>query len=238
MNLLLLEDSDRLDNGDYRIDGRRATHIRKVLKTEVGQTLRAGLLNAGRGRAELLGDDGEAMTVAFTETDPAPAPLPLRLILALPRPPMLRRLLLEATTLGIKDIVLLNSYRVEKSFWQTPELGSDKIREKLILGLEQAGDTVLPRVHLQTHFRPFVEDELPCFARDSRCLLAHPGDTPMAPADLTEPVTLAIGPEGGWIDYEVDWFREQGFECVSFGERILRVETAVTAMVGRVMRLA
>lgn len=238
MNLLLLEDSDRLENGEYRIDGRRAAHIRKVLKMAPGDRLRAGALSGGRGRAEILADDGEALTLAFMETDLAPAPLPLRLILALPRPPMLRRLLVDATTLGIKDIVLLNSHRVEKSFWQTPELESTKIREKLLLGLEQAGDTVLPRVHLQQYFRPFVEDELPCFARDSRCLLAHPGDYTMAPADLDEPVTLAIGPEGGWIDYEVDWFVEQGFECVGFGERILRVETAVPALIGRIMKLA
>lgn len=237
MNLLLLHDHDRLSGNDYRIDDRRAVHIRKVLKLEPGATLRAGLLNGGRGRAQLLDDDGQSLTLQFRESEPAPRPLPLRLVLALPRPPMLRRLLVEITSLGIKDIVLLNSYRVEKSFWQTPELASEKIREKLLLGLEQAGDTLMPRVHLQTHFRPFVEDELPCFARDSRCLLAHPGDYPMAPADLNEPVTLAVGPEGGWIDYELDWFQEQGFECVSFGERILRVETAVTALVGRIARL-
>lgn len=237
MNLLLLEESDRLNNGDYRIDGRRAVHIRKVLKMAPGDSLRAGRLNGGRGRAEIRDDDGEGLALAFTEAEPAPEPLPLRLILALPRPPMLRRLLVDATTLGIKDIVLLNSHRVEKSFWQTPELDSAKIREKLLLGLEQAGDTVLPRVHLQTHFRPFIEDELPCFARESRGLLAHPGDYPMAPTDLDEPVTLAIGPEGGWIDYEVDWFVEQGFQCVGFGARILRVETAVPALIGRIARL-
>jgi RsmE family RNA methyltransferase len=237
MNLLLLDDSDRRDDGTWRVTGRRAEHIRKVLRLEPGDRLRAGLLNGPRGRARVLALYEDAADLAFEAEREAPPALPLCLIVALPRPPMLRRLLVDITTLGIKDLVLVHSHRVEKSFWQSPELGADKIRDKLITGLEQAGDTRLPRVHLQPYFRPFVEDELPCFARDSRCLLAHPGDDAAMPCDLTEPVTLAVGPEGGWIDYEVDWFRDQGFACVGLGERILKVDTAVPTLVGRIMRL-
>lgn len=237
MNLLLLEDTDRRDDGTWRVTGRRAEHIRRVLGLNACDALRAGLLNGPRGTARVRALDTEGAVLDFEAEHAAPEPLPLRLILALPRPAMLRRTLIDATSLGIKDLVLVHSHRVEKSFWQSPELGADRIREKLLLGLEQAGDTLLPRVHLQRYFRPFVEDELPCFARDSRCLLAHPGDDAAMPCDLTEPVTLAIGPEGGWIDYEVDWFREQGFACVGLGERILKVDTALPALVGRIMRL-
>ena len=237
MNLLLLEDTDRRDDGTWRVTGRRAEHIRRVLGLDAGDALRAGLLNGARGTARVRDLDAEGAVLDFEAERAAPEPLPLRLILALPRPAMLRRTLIDATSLGIKDLVLVHSHRVEKSFWQSPELEADKIREKLLLGLEQAGDTLLPRVHLQRWFRPFVEDELPCFARDSRCLLAHPGDDAAMPCDLTEAVTLAIGPEGGWIDHEVDWFREQGFACVGLGERILKVDTALPTLVGRIMRL-
>ena len=57
------------------------------------------------------------------------------------------------------------------------------------------------------------------------------------PQDLTEAVTLAIGPEGGWTEYETEQFVSRGFAQHSFGQRILRVETAVSALVGRLMRL-
>lgn len=237
MNLLLLEDGDRRDDGGWCVDGRRAAHIRRVLGAEPGSRLRAGLLNGPVGSARVRAFDAEGVSLDFEPGGNAPDPLPLRLILALPRPAMLRRTLIDATTLGIKDIVLLHSHRVEKSFWQSPELGADKLREKLLLGLEQAGDTLMPRVHLQRYFRSFVEDELPCFARDSRRLLAHPGNGVGLPCDLAEPVTLALGPEGGWIEHEVAWFREQGFSGISLGERILKVDTALPALVGRIMRL-
>ncbi|EPN13307.1 16S ribosomal RNA methyltransferase RsmE [Pseudomonas syringae pv. actinidiae ICMP 18804] len=44
---------------------------------------------------------------------------------------------------------------------------------------------------------------------------------------------MAIGPEGGWIPYEVDLLRQSGLQPVQLGERILRVETAVTALLAR-----
>ncbi|MDY3198950.1 MAG: 16S rRNA (uracil(1498)-N(3))-methyltransferase, partial [Pseudomonadaceae bacterium] len=164
---------------------------------------------------------------------PPPPKLPLTLLLAMPRPKMFRRILQHCATLGVAQIVLLNSYRVEKSFWQTPFLQPDSIRENLLLGLEQARDTVLPELHIEKRFKPFVEDRLPELLGDSLGLVAHPGDYPPCPRAVDGAVTLAIGPEGGWIAYEVDKLIEAGLQPVQLGERILRVETAVTALVAR-----
>ena len=72
----------------------------------------------------------------------------LALLLALPRPKMLKRVLQSVTSLGVKQLYLLNSYRVEKSYWGSPLLQADKLQEQLLLGLEQACDTILPQVHL------------------------------------------------------------------------------------------
>ncbi|NNK13102.1 MAG: RNA methyltransferase, partial [Desulfofustis sp.] len=44
------------------------------------------------------------------------------------------------------------------------------------------------------------------------------------------PVLMAIGPEGGWNEYELEQMRTRGFDQFSLGHRILRVETAVTAV--------
>lgn len=237
MNLLLLHPEDRLDGDRWSITDRRARHIRDVLGLTTGASLRAGLINDGIGEATLLGDDGQSMTLSFRPTLAPPPPLPLTLILALPRPKMLKRILIDASSLGIKRIILLNSWKVEKSYWHTPELHAGLLREKLILGLEQSGDTQMPELLLRDRFKPFVEDELPALIAGSRALLAHPGDYPDMPVALSEAVTLAIGPEGGWTDYEAGLLRNNGFQCHRFGQRILRVETALPALIGRLMQL-
>jgi RsmE family RNA methyltransferase len=50
------------------------------------------------------------------------------------------------------------------------------------------------------------------------------------------PVTLAIGPEGGFTDYELECLTGSGFESIILGPRILRTEQAVPAFLGRLMK--
>ena len=233
MNLLLLEQQDSIDTDRVRISGRRRQHLLEVHKVAVGKVLKAGLIDGPMGTATVQSVSGSAIELQTDLNTEPPAPLPLTLILALPRPKMLRRVLQTVATMGVKQLYLVNSYRVEKSFWQSPFLQPDAIREQLILGLEQGCDTRLPEVHLRKGFKPFVEDELPAIAAGSRALVAHPKrDTP-CPVDVREATTLAIGPEGGFIPYEVEKLEACSFEAVTLGPRILRVETAIPVLLGR-----
>ncbi|MGC8115546.1 16S rRNA (uracil(1498)-N(3))-methyltransferase [Metapseudomonas otitidis] len=233
MNLLLLEEGDFVAPGHALLRGRRLKHLQDVHRAEAGDCLRVGLLGGamGEGRLTVLEADHAELQVSLDQ--PPPAKLPLTLLLALPRPKMLRRVLQTVATMGVPRLVLLNSYRVEKSFWQTPFLEPAAIREQLILGLEQGRDTVLPEVVIEKRFKPFVEDRLPALAAGTRALVGHPGPWPDCPRAVEGPITLAIGPEGGWIPYEVEKLQATGFEAVQLGERILRVETAVTALLAR-----
>jgi RsmE family RNA methyltransferase len=156
------------------------------------------------------------------DQDPPPK-LPLTLILALPRPKVLNRAVAAATSLGLARIVLLNAWKVEKSYWKSPRLNDENLLQQRILGLEQAKDTVLPELKLARFFRPFVEDELPDLMKDTLALVAHPGSLEPCPR----------GPEGGWLDAEVASFTRIGFQSVDLGPRILRVETALASLVGR-----
>lgn len=233
MNLLLLEDADFVATDRVVLAGRRLKHLQEVHRAAVGDSLRVGRLSGLMGSGTLLELTEQHAALQVSLDEPPPAKLPLTLLLALPRPKMLKRVLQTVSAMGVPRLILLNSYRVEKSFWQTPFLAPEALREQLILGLEQARDTVLPEVLIEKRFKPFVEDQLPGIATGSLGLVGHPGDFPACPRAVEQPVTLAIGPEGGWIPYEVDKLREAGLAPVQLGERILRVETAVPALLAR-----
>lgn len=233
MNLLLLEDGDFVAADRALLSGRRLKHLHEVHRAAAGDSLRVGRLNGLMGTGQLLRLDAEQAELSVALEQSAPGKLPLTLLLALPRPKMLRRVLQTISAMGVPRVVLLNSYRVEKSFWQTPFLEPAAIREQLILGLEQARDTVLPEIIIEKRFKPFVEDRLPALAASSLGLIGHPGAYPACPRAVDQAVTLAIGPEGGWIPYEVEMLQQAGLQPVQLGERILRVETAVTALLAR-----
>ncbi|MCP3750150.1 16S rRNA (uracil(1498)-N(3))-methyltransferase [Pseudomonas sp. SBB6] len=233
MNLLLLEEADFIVADRVALADRRFTHMQEIHRVAVGDTLRVGRIGGLMGQAVVLRLEGHEAELSVSFEQPPPAKLPLTLVLALPRPKMLRRVFQTVATMGVPKLILVNSYRVEKSFWQTPFLEPEAIREQLILGLEQTRDTVLPEVIIEKRFKPFVEDRLPAIAQGTLGLVGHPGPYPPCPRGLNEPVTLAIGPEGGWIPYEIDLLGKAGLAPVQLGERILRVETAVTALLAR-----
>lgn len=233
MNLLLLTPDDCPEPGLARLTGRRLKHVQEVHRAKAGDTLRLGMLGGLMGTGEIVSLSRDELVLRPVLDTAPPEKLPLTLLLSLPRPKMLKRILQTVAAMGVSRLVLMNSYRVEKSFWDSPWLEPDAVREQLVLGLEQSRDTVLPEVLIEPLFKPFVEDRLSMLCRNSCCYVAHPGAEVHCPVALNQPLTLAIGPEGGFIPYEIEKLVEAGFEAVHLGPRILRVETAVTALVAR-----
>lgn len=233
MNLLLFERGELDKQGRLPLTGARLQHLLTVHGKSAGDRVRVGEVNGLAGEADILHIDRAGALLQPLLTTAPPAKLPLVLVLALPRPKMLRRILRTTAELGVAELHLVNSYRVEKSYWQTPALAPATVRNYLLEGLSQARDTVLPQVHLQRRFKPFVEDRLPALAAGRRALLAHPGDYPACPRGLDAPALAVIGPEGGLIPYEVEKLVAAGCEPVTLGPRILRVENAVTGLLGR-----
>lgn len=233
MNLVLLlpEDLTALDRA--RLTGRRLAHVREVHRAAVGDELAVGLLDGKMGRGRVARLDGDVLDLELALDQEPPPKLPLTLLIAVPRPKVLNRVVAAAASLGASRIVLLNAWKVEKAYWASPKMKPENLREQLILGLEQAKDTVLPELRLARLFRPFVEDALPGLLAGGTGLMAHPGTGAPVPNVLAAPVTLAIGPEGGWIDAEVQSLLRAGLKPLDLGPRILRTETALAALVGK-----
>lgn len=234
MNLILLYKEDFIDGTNRtRLQGRRLKHVLEVHRASVGDELRVGLCgeNIGKGLVTLLNSNVLEMDVHWE--NPPPAPLPVTLVLALPRPKVLKRVLQTASTMGVKKIFLLNAFRVEKSFWKSPVLNEKTLGNVLALGLEQAVDTIMPEVLLRPLFKPFVEDELPDIIRGTVPIVAHPYAPEACPCGIKGKITVAIGPEGGFIPYEIEKLVSCGFMAVNLGERVLRVETALPVLLSK-----
>jgi RsmE family RNA methyltransferase len=238
MNIILISATE-IESGRVILTDRRARHLAKILHAQPGDHLRIGLLGGLLGHGLVREISRERVELAVTFDTPPPPPSRLGLILALPRPIMLNRVLSQVASLGVKRIFLVNAARVEKSFFSASALAPAALAERLRLGLEQGVDTIMPEITIHPRFRPFVEDQLPALAADFPTgLLAHPGDHATLAQQLAPPPTgqvlLAIGPEGGWVDFEVAQFHHQGFRDFSLGPRILRVDTAVPALLAQV----
>jgi len=247
MNIILIGAEEIDKNDQVVLQDRRSAHIINVLHRKCGDRVRIGILNGSLGSGRIIelipGKKTGRVVLKISVAGPGPASeLPMiDLILALPRPIMLKKILSQVASIGVGRILLINANRVEKSFFNASLLADSNYRSYLLQGLEQAVATLVPEVSIHKRFRPFVEDILPRILDGyTHCLIAHPGAAPLHYINRNAfigRVLLAVGPEGGWLDFEIDRFREQGFVAVGLGERILRVDTAVVTLLAQVSML-
>jgi len=235
MNIVLLHQNDWIADGIVMVRDHRAAHIREVLRAQVGDTLRVGLLGGlcGQGLIEAVEASGVRLGVQLSE--PPPPRHRFDIVLALPRPKMLRRILRQCAEFGVANLHLIQSARVEKSYWQSPLLQPARVEDALLAGLERSRDTIAPRVHLHRRFRPFIEDKLPGLCAGRPCWLADMG----APMSLAEappgPALVMVGPEGGFVPFEVQLAESVQAQRVGLGERILSVDTALITVLAQAL---
>lgn len=232
MNIVLLGPEDTQSEIWSIHSKRQLQHLREHLDITVGQNLKVGIRNGARYVTEIVSIDEQEVCIRPIREEAVPAKLPVHLIVALPRPKVLRRLIMDSVTLGVEKISLIHSYRVDKSYWQTPFL--QQIDNYITLGLEQAGDTIVPEIQMYKRFKPFVEDVLPTLISEtSPAYVAHPYADESMPNGIDHACSIVVGPEGGFIPYEVDLLTKNGCQAVSLGNRILRTETSISYILGR-----
>ena len=232
MNIVLL-DPRQTESDLWNITAsRQLEHLKTHVNVQVGDTLKVGIREGKRYLTEIVEITEHSIRVKSLQEESVPEKLPVTLVVAMPRPKVLRRLMMDAVTMGVEKLILIHSYRVDKSYWQTPFL--QQIKHYIMLGLEQAGDTIAPQVEIYKRFKPFTEDVLPILINEHcPAYVAHPYTTLKMPSAIEHPCIVLIGPEGGFIPYEVDLLIKNGCQAVSLGNRILRTETAISYVLGR-----
>lgn len=238
MNLMILERHELDAEERVTVSGVRARHLHTVLRATPGQPIRIGVLDGPLGSGVITAITADTAALACTFDLPVPDRPAVDVLLAVPRPKVLRRLWAQLAALGVGRIVLTNAARVERNYFDTHVLEAATYRPLLIEGLQQARDTRLPLVSVHRSFRILVEDDLTALSDAATRLVADPASRDPIHARLTPPppgrVLLAVGPEGGWNQFERDLLAAHGFVGVTMGARTLRSDTALVALLALV----
>lgn len=239
MNRILFEKSE-INDGVAEFSGERAAHIVEVLHSQVGDTIKTGEVDGkiGTGIVKKIeaqeSKEGNIYTIKLELEHNSESLKPwVDLILAPPRPRVFKRLLPQLAAMGVGDIILVGAKKVEKAFWGATILKEENYHPLLVDGLMQSGTTILPRLELRRNFVKFIKEELDSLYPNSTRVVAHPYDAELITAPLKGRLLLAIGPEGGWANEEVELLKSKGFLCRSLGGRILRTDTATIALLAK-----
>ncbi len=241
MNLIIVSDSDQ-KNDLIHLTDYRAIHIREILRSGIGDIIEIGLVNGHRGKAEIVSLTDNEIVLKPHELKEVPSPMPtIDLICALPRPQTLKKVLITSATMGVRHLYLIRANRVEKSFFHSPLLQPKNYTPFLIEGLSQGKHTRLPEVSIHDRFKRFFEEELPAIT------IKMPEKPALLVPDLESPKNLsnvysnkksslivAIGPEGGWVPFELELMEGIGFQRFTLGRWVLRVETAVSGILSQI----
>lgn len=242
MNLLLIEQNE-IQGGQVVLRGRRAQHIRSILKKEPGARLRAGIIDRGTCEATIISVDDETVVCSPGEVTPSPPPR-VHVVVAVPRPKALSRLVAAGASFGLRSLTFVNAWRVEKSYFASPRLAPSRLREDALLGCEQGAQIWIPALRVARRFVHFFEDELAeVFPPLSRKLVLHPSapstlnQADGASTESLEDVVIALGPEGGFIERELETLQRAGFSPVRLGTGPLKTEVALAAALGQLALL-
>ena len=243
MNSLLLYPDEITNEGLVILTGERARHAREDFHDVVaGVSVPAAIWRGNRGRATYRSVANERVELNFESTAPPLERTPATLIVAISRPQTVKKVIQAGVFLGVRELFLVRTDRTEKSYLSSRELRSERIAGEVERALEQACDSISPRIEVGGALNELLRSRRGC----RRGFFAHTGggfDEGMSQFPATqlcddeeknnrtlEPsndTIIAIGPERGWSEREVRLFQECHFQPISLGERVLRVDAAV-----------
>ena len=216
--------------GQAVLTGDEARHCSRVLRAKVGDTIR---VFDGRGTewpACITAITRDTVTVAVGEplaTGSTP-PVQLTLAVALPKGERQKWLVEKLTELGAARLVPLVT---ERGVAEATDAARERLKRGVIEACKQCGRTFLMEIAA-----PATLQELAARYPAAVRLVAHPGGASLGDQLLTTPgqaipeIVAAVGPEGGFTEAEVEQAVAAGFQLVSLGTHILRIETAAIAL--------
>jgi RsmE family RNA methyltransferase len=242
MNTVLFFEEELQANGEFEVRDDRARHMVEHQSAECGKQFRVAQVGGKLGLASVIACSPSLVRLRLDELREEPRPPIIDLIVGVSRPQTIKKILEVVGALGVRRLFFVSSKESQKSYLSSKTLREENIFHHLRLGLEQAGSSYLPEVSIHPRLAPFLDDTLPKYCSNStRSFIAEPkskvnlvNNLDVKAFTFEQPIMLAVGPEGGWHDFEVEMFSSMGFVPTSLGVRILRVEHALCYLLGQI----
>ncbi len=227
MNLILFEEGE-IARPLSRQDA-RAQHILGVLRRREGDDFDVGLIDGPRGKAVLQQITADELVLDFSWGADEPPLDPVDLIVGLSRPQTNRKILQEATAVGVRRMLFVLTQRAEPSYAASRLWTTGEYRRHMLAGVEQAFTTRLPQVEYGLSLSEALDKVGRINAKYALDNYEYTTSMGQVRLQRGEAVALAVGSERGWTGAERDVLRGAGFVLAGMGARVLRTETAVVA---------
>ena len=240
MNCLLFDKSDIKSENLLSVTGNKLSHINNILKLGIGDKIKIGIINEKLGVGKIIKINQYEAIISFVLNKKTKSPN-INVILAMPRPKVMNRLWEQLASLGVNTIFIIGANKVEKYYFNSHTLKKEHYTPLLIKGLEQACCVNKPNIYIEPNIQNFFNQNIFLnsmhlnFIADvkSNYLISEFKNK----INKADSITVAIGPEGGWIDNEINLFIKNDFIPICLGERILRVDTATISIISIIRSL-
>ena len=210
------------------LEGDEAAHLTRVLRVEKGQQFEISD-NSQVWFAEVT--EARKALVEFTVIEALaaePEPPPVHLYAALFKFDRFEWMVEKVTELGVARIVPVESARSEDGLFAAAHKRVERWRKIAREASQQSRRTRMPKIGEPVKLRALS------VGAPSILLDEFPGIAPLTIPEtwtLERPLSVLLGPAGGWTDAERGSLVEGGWTAASLGPTVLRAETAGVAAI-------
>src|ERR1700722_10541725 len=219
--------ADEFSPNQAAITGDHADHLIRVLRARVGQEFDIAT-GGGVRRGRILSIHNDRVEFELGEEIPASPTLKLTLLLAIFKFDRMEWAIEKCTELGVSRIVPVIARRTDAHLATASAKRTERWRRIALQAAEQSRRITPPEIAA-----PIKLPDAVTLTASVRIVLAESEQETLLREVLTShrtvEVVLAIGPEGGWTEEELELFQKAGWIFASLGTSILRAETASIA---------
>jgi 16S rRNA (uracil1498-N3)-methyltransferase len=224
--------ADRVEGDRAYLLGPNANHLFRVLRAKTGQQFDVaadGVLRHGT-IVEATVEQVEFQLGAEVESAALPH---VTVYLSIFKFDRLEWALEKLTELGVSSVTPVLAQRTEQHLAKAAMKRVERWRKIAREAAQQARRIAPPEISDPVALKKAVAEE-----RGSRIVLSEAEERVSLKTALSgcaPPLALALGPEGGWSEVELEGFAAAGWIAASLGHTILRAETAAVAAVAVAM---